>query len=707
MYSFGVFELDPGERLLRRRSVPLPLAPKSCDLLIHLVRSQGRLVTKAEILSVLWPGVTVEEGNVAFQISALRKALGEDGAGWIETVPKYGYRFSAPVTVAATGEPQSASVPVVPAPSARRSWTRIALIPAALAVCLVAAWILLRVRPVAQAVASVVPLVAYPGSQTAAAFSPDGLHLAFTWDGGMRNNWDIYIKRPGTDEPLRWTDTPEEEIGPAWSPDGRSISFVRIVARDSVDVIVKPWPDGPERRVATSLVCGQLPLAPSFFRPVAWHPKGTHLIFSGHGEAGQPCGLSALNLATGLSTVLTKPSAVTHMDTHPAISPDGRQLSFTRGSSWLDCRVYIAELSNDVALTTAPKPLTGDLVAYNSFWLPDSKGIVFAGVISASHSRLALFHLPLDGSGPPQRISSAEDFASLPAVAADGSLAYTRRNDSWVSLWRLELTSDGRKAAGLRELSVSNRIHQMPHHSPDGRSIAFECDRSGSREIWAADVSGSALRQLTYLGGPPAQTPRWSPDGHSVAFAATVNGKQGLYVVPAEGGRSRKVAGTGSNDSRPLWTPDSRFLLFMSDHSGRKELWKTPVEGGDPVRITNGGADVAALSADGKVLFYRKQQESLFAIWSRPTAGRPDVEMVGGLYPSGFVPMDDGAYFAAPAGASFDIGFIDFRTRQQRTVATIPGKFGWGMSVAPDRSHIILTRVQEGQTDIVLLKNWR
>jgi DNA-binding winged helix-turn-helix (wHTH) protein len=99
-YRFAAYRLDPAERLLFRNGQLVPLTPKAFDLLVYLVEHHGRLVEKSTLMAVLWPDTIVEEANLAFQVSVLRKALEDRGNGetLIQTVPTKGYRFVAPVT---------------------------------------------------------------------------------------------------------------------------------------------------------------------------------------------------------------------------------------------------------------------------------------------------------------------------------------------------------------------------------------------------------------------------------------------------------------------------------------------------------------------------------------------------------------------------------------------------------------------------------
>ena len=99
MFEFGCFRLNSAERLLLREEVPVQVPPKAFDALVVLVENRGRLLGKDELLRKVWPDTFVEESNLAQHISILRKALrdGEEGAQYIETVPRFGYRFIAKV----------------------------------------------------------------------------------------------------------------------------------------------------------------------------------------------------------------------------------------------------------------------------------------------------------------------------------------------------------------------------------------------------------------------------------------------------------------------------------------------------------------------------------------------------------------------------------------------------------------------------------
>jgi len=201
LYEFGAYRLDPAQRLLLRSNQTVVLPPKTFDLLLILVQSGGRAISKSDLMQSLWPDTFVEEANLPFQISALRKALGEDGAVWIETLPKHGYRFTAPVRRILSDQASDTATANSGRPG--RPWLPW-LVAAGVALLAAGAVIRQSSGPSNKDLVPV-PLTSDPGREDQATFSPDGNQVAFSWNGPDQRNFDIYVKVIGSESSLRLT----------------------------------------------------------------------------------------------------------------------------------------------------------------------------------------------------------------------------------------------------------------------------------------------------------------------------------------------------------------------------------------------------------------------------------------------------------------------------------------------------------------------
>src|SRR5262245_11812109 len=110
-YVFGRFRVDAGKRLIFAKDELVALTPKAFDTLLALVENRGTVLSKEELMSLVWADQIVEENNLAQNIHLIRKSLGEfsEGLKFIETIPKRGYRFVADVEVL------TEALPAVPA----------------------------------------------------------------------------------------------------------------------------------------------------------------------------------------------------------------------------------------------------------------------------------------------------------------------------------------------------------------------------------------------------------------------------------------------------------------------------------------------------------------------------------------------------------------------------------------------------------------
>jgi pimeloyl-ACP methyl ester carboxylesterase len=113
IFRFGPFVLDVDEHALTRAGAPVALTPKLFDLLRILVSSEGRLLEKGVLMQAAWPDTVVEEGNLTKGVFLLRQALGDTGEDrtFIETVPRVGYRFVAPVVRVGATAPATSDQP--------------------------------------------------------------------------------------------------------------------------------------------------------------------------------------------------------------------------------------------------------------------------------------------------------------------------------------------------------------------------------------------------------------------------------------------------------------------------------------------------------------------------------------------------------------------------------------------------------------------
>jgi TolB-like protein/DNA-binding winged helix-turn-helix (wHTH) protein/tetratricopeptide (TPR) repeat protein len=98
-YAFGSFVLEQSQqRVLHSDGTPVSLTPRLFSALLFFIESPGELLDKDSLMAALWPGMVVEENNLNQVVHGLRRALGDDGSRFIQTVPRRGFRFVAPVT---------------------------------------------------------------------------------------------------------------------------------------------------------------------------------------------------------------------------------------------------------------------------------------------------------------------------------------------------------------------------------------------------------------------------------------------------------------------------------------------------------------------------------------------------------------------------------------------------------------------------------
>ena len=717
LYVFGPYRLDARERQLLRDGETISLPPKAFDVLVALVARAGHLVTKEELLAEVWAGTFVEDANISYTISLVRRALGEE-ADPIETVPKVGYRFTIPVSLV---NGVASAIPFA-ATSQSRPW-RVSRTVIAVVVLLLllgaGAWIALTSRIARNSVSEpiTVPVTSFGGFANMPRLSPDGRYVVYQWDGRRTEadavNWDIYVQPVESTEPSRLTTDPTSEFGAAWSPDGERIAFLYTVEPGRYTIREISKLGGTPKTISP----------PDVFAVgdgIDWSPDGESIVFTTSPDSSGQRGLALLSYHTGGVTPLTRPPAGSMTDRRPRFSPDGQTVAFFR--TGVDARDSAGGGSYGDIYTVAiaggrERPVTSSrfLMAGHD-WTADGKEIVFSSLRSGLWT---LWRIAADKSGSDQRpVVGIVTGASYPSIARKSNrLAYAdQRVDRDIWSVPVALGKDG-STAGVgtpSPVQFSSRQDTAPQVSRDGKRLVFVSQRSGDQGIWVSDIDGGQPQEIAIF--PGAGSPRWSPTGTRVAFDASTAGHADIFVVGAQGiPRAEPLTNEQAENVVPSWSRDEKWIYFASNRMGRYEIWKVPADGGKATQVTRNGGFAPFESRDGKFIYYVKQIDER-GIWRVPVDGGEETFVVDGptarfwgcwsLFP-------DGIYFArqeqnerAPAW----VHYFDFAHKGTTTVGRLDSPaipFGPCFAMTPDGKSILYVKNKPTTSDIMLVKNFR
>ncbi len=528
-----------------------------------------------------------------------------------------------------------------------------------------------------------------PDGKSDPALSPDGKQIAYVWNGGQTNNFDIYASRfcywpvesckGRVAPPVRLTTSPAPDFGPAWSPDGRQIAFLRKTATGA-DILVVPAGGGPERKLGESRAVRCR---------LAWSADGKSLALTDRASVRETPGIFLLAVATGQKQRLTTPPANSLGDDTPAFSPDGKTLAFSRATTGGEAAVYLLPLGprgaagapNRVPLTL--DPAGGKAPIRGLGWSSDGASLLIASA--------GLWKAPAAG-GKAERLAGSEGEMTALSVARQGRRAAYSEVVPEVAIWRTAGPAGRPSEFPPTRLIGSPDPVGSPNISRDMRKIAFGSFMSGSWEIWKCGRDGGSPVQLTYLGNVPTGSPRWSPDGNFVVFDGRLPDKNlphDIYVVGGNGGAVRALTREEAADIRPCYSTDQKWIYFTSDRTGTFQIWKIPATGGKAQQVTRNGGYVAFQSLDGKYLYYGKGRGQS-TLWRVPSGGGEEVQVLDDVDPSNFTVCQLGVVILnLKATRRPAIEFYSFETQKRTTLAVLPENAkvvgsGTSISVSPD-----------------------
>ena len=691
-YLFGPFRLDVASLQLSRGDEAVNLTPKAFDTLLVLIRNRNRLVRKDELMSAVWADSFVSEDSLTQNITALRRALGDDShqPEYISTIPRRGYRFIAPLVERGPGEPSppsgsafpapatsapAAESPNLPAPVTARPVTACRRWPWALAggAATLAGGLLVASALVNAPQAATAPVVlrfsvdSPRGTRLASGgtVSPDRRHLAFIAQDDVSGVAHLWVRAldGGTSRVLEGT---EGAGKPFWSPDSQAIGFFAAGTIKRVGVAGGP--------VQT--------LAPVVGLTVAGGTWGSDdvILF-----ASFRSGVNAVPASGGEVT------AATHLDTAaqeaahrwPQFLPDGRFLFSIYSENAERAGTFVGAIGSKDRVRVLPDP--GGMFAPTGHLLYVKDRVLMAQPFSMSQTKVTGVATTLAGDVFPlspttgASTSAAGEILTYGGRTPDSQLVWFSRSGerqqtikappnlynpsisqdlryllagSGTDVWLIDLARDSATRIGAGN---------SPLISPDGTQIAFTSGRlEGVSNLYVASTVGRGEDRL-FLQTPENKVVNdWSRDGRYLVFTSTnPETRTDLWVAPTSGaGPPVALLTSAFNEFQAQVSPDGRWIAYASDESGRWEVYvqSFPVLGAKRA-ISSGGGSEPQWRRDGRELFYVTADGTLMAVdvssGSTLQAARPTPLFRTPIPPPGEMNSRRNHYVASPDGQRF------------------------------------------------------
>ncbi|MGA7155457.1 MAG: winged helix-turn-helix domain-containing protein [Acidobacteriaceae bacterium] len=559
---FGLFELDAKAAHLTRNGFHIRLPQQPLRLLSILLERPGEIVTREQLRERLWPSdVFIDfDHGLNKSIQKLRDALGDSAESprYIETIPRLGYRFIAPVSRRAfeRHERVSAEVPeilprdvVAPARRAASSEGSGGKRPAfvvggtagLLAVCAAAGIALYVSSRTHLAVRKYAQLTDFTDSATTPALSPDGRMLAFIrGEGSLMAKGEIYVKMLPDGEARPLTHDPRSKYGLTFSLDGSEIAYTVM--------------DPPGFSTYTiSVLGGDSHLLLRNAAGLTWL-NANELLFS-RIHSGLHMGVVRSNLSGDNVRELYFPAHERGMAHYSAASPDRRWAlvaEMNGQGDWYRCRLISLE---DVAEPKNVGPKGG---CTEAGWSPDGSWMYFVATVDAQ-SHIWRQRYP---DGRPEMINMGPSEEEGLAVAPDGRSIITSVGTYERAIWIHD-------AAGDRSLSSEGEVvagASPPSFGPEDKTIYYllrHRTADASTELWRLTLDTGKAEAV--FPRTPIDTYNVSPDGKQVVYANVGrDGKSQLWLAPTD--RSLPARRIGhSGEITPYFGPQGKILFQTAE----------------------------------------------------------------------------------------------------------------------------------------------
>ncbi len=647
VYEFEDFRLDANTRLLYRGGEQVMLTPKAVETLVALVESEGKVVSKDELMQRIWADTIVEESNLAQYLHVLRKTLGEtsDGKPYIETLKRRGYRFNGKVRVIRNENGPPASVEDADDGRAKEPSKVADLISPhtgqrnnVRAFTNVAAARQTNPRPDVERpdnLYSVPGLRREPVAEASLPFLPHTrwkwflpLVLAVVVAGLAGIGFGIYKYTAGDQgtetrsvafvgsEITRLTTTGKSKRV-AVSPDGRYVAH--IMADEAGDSL---W----VRQVAVANDTRIAGPSSSDFVWVTFAPDGNFVYYL---TLERDKGESELFRVPVLGGPIVK---VAHDVGAPTFSPDGSKIAFMI-TNQEESRLIVANPDgtdekmfksregpdylnpNEVLLVSRFEPDYMNMYWNAPAWSLDGKSIAFPVNQSDENGRYETVLAVDVETGVERKLTNARwQQVGQPRWLTDGLVVSASETSTGPNqLWHISLP-DGVASRITRDLNS----YQHLSLTSDAKTLSV-IQRHIVSNIWTLGENAAGGKQIMSEAGWLNEL-IWLPDGR-LAYTSNAGGSSDIWTMNADGSGIRQLT-VGANARLGLTvTVDEKQLIFAAARDGKYNLWRVNIDGSNLERITHGdGEFYPQCTPDGQWIVYQSGG-NYPTLWKMPISG--------------------------------------------------------------------------------------
>jgi len=603
LVRFGVFEMDSAARQLRKQGVRLKLQDQPFRVLEALLEKPGEIVTREQLKELLWTEDEFVEFDKSLNtaVQKIRQALGDSAESprFLETIPRQGYRFVAPVEASAITPPAAAgprsSAEQIERAQPRKQAIAYGVGAVAILIALVFAFApLFSPPPVAEKILRRFALAVEGAQVRGMAISPDGRHIVYGTNAGQSSElwiWDLDRLQPRKIE----TAIDAVRILPFWFPNSDFVAFQS---------------GGPTRLNKVSVHGGSasvICLAPPDLFGGTSSPDGSSIVFSARMEGHGAHRLYEVSAQGQTAKPLFEPEESEQQlhQVFPHFLPNQggkRGLLFAKGPAPANTEIVVLDLESGSqdALAPGSRPVyspTGHIVY-------ESANALWALPFSVETLRATGEPFPVSGSG------------SLASVSRDGTLVYLHGDETGLQqlIWR---DRAGRK---LGTIGAPQPEIELPVLSPDGSQVVVQALENDNTDIWVHETARGLKRRLTF-DPEDGFRPTWTPSGDKISFSSVRDGSMDVFIQPADGsGEAESLLATPGGEWGFDWSADGKYLVG----SGEGKLWYLRAEeGGNGYQQvmfleTSFSAVGPDLSPDAKFLAYQSNESGRYEVYVQP-----------------------------------------------------------------------------------------